>query len=294
MTAAHNLWEAVRLDRRGSQVRRSLDQPMRIDLADVGLTVLWQQSTEEGGRQLLWPLETAHVPLPTDVALSTAVFQDTHPYVSLPISFSLPTPGDRVLCMGCLDADAGDYTFSQGDFEAGRTLERYSPQIHVTEAQVSHVFTHHFAKGFVDGPCFVVDANLPHGMSGGPVLNEEGFVCGVVTAGAAEILGTSSSIVSLLYPLFTATVRLGVQLGPVRIDGIRVLYDLIGDGFVRTDGSETLVSLQPDDGDILVGIQGPPGSSAHVFDNFQSFQEGLPPSTAHGTHYRMKYSDPDA
>ena len=130
-------------------------------------------------------------------------------------------------------------------------------------------------------------------MSGGPVLDNRGFVRGVVTAGAATITGEPSSIVSLLYPAFNTELRFGAQIGPMRIDATRPLFELVGDGFIKTDGSETMVTLQPDSDDLLVGIMSPRAESDHVFDDFPGLQKGLPPTKAAGTHYRLKYHTED-
>lgn len=59
-------------------------------------------------------------------------------------------------------------------------------------------------------PCFEVDADFEPGMSGGPVFNDRGQVCGVISRGG----GFSVSWASVLWPAFGISVdgKTGLQL----------------------------------------------------------------------------------
>lgn len=61
---------------------------------------------------------------------------------------------------------------------------------------------------------FAIDAEVENGQSGGPVFNEEGFVCGVVSAGATGYFGEPASLTSLLYPALAIGIQFGFQQGP--------------------------------------------------------------------------------
>jgi hypothetical protein len=290
-TAMHNCWEALKLDWRGRAARTRYELPKKVDLAEVSLSVLWQRYAEGRSDVMLWPLETAEAPMPTDLALGFATFQSSHPYLPLPISFALPARGDLLYCIGCIDTRGNATSFNESDIKDGAILDKYQPDLHVIDARASTVFTHRFARGFVDGPCFLVDADLPHGMSGGPVIDERGLVRGIVTAGAAEICGASSSIVSLLYPAFLSPVTFGIQLGPLRLNASRPLFELIGRGFITTDGSETAVTMEHGADGWTLGILHPRAERKHVFDDLAGLQRGLGATAHDGVHYRMKYPD---
>lgn len=82
-------------------------------------------------------------------------------------------------------------------------------------------------------PVFRSDYPSPHGMSGGPVVNEEGLVCGVV-ASAFDTSDERISYASLLAP----ALRLAMA---TREDGEgKTLYELCEEGTVSSDGSHRL------------------------------------------------------
>jgi hypothetical protein len=92
-------------------------------------------------------------------------------------------------------------------------------------------------------PCFRTSARFDAGMSGGPVVNSEGDVCGVVCAGSGRSLdGTYLSYASLLWPAMGCTINIAPSKGaPVES---RTLMELISSGFIRADGTETQVSVE--------------------------------------------------
>jgi hypothetical protein len=79
-------------------------------------------------------------------------------------------------------------------------------------------------------PGFRTDALMHPGMSGGPIFDANGFVCGVVSGGDRE-----RNYGAAIWP------ALGAGLERTSRDGVRspcILIDLIADGLVMTDGSE--------------------------------------------------------
>ena len=62
---------------------------------------------------------------------------------------------------------------------------------------VECVFDFFRDKVMLPCPCFEISATFGPGMSGGPVFNEQGEICGIVSSGIA---GTSSSYATTLWP----------------------------------------------------------------------------------------------
>jgi hypothetical protein len=121
------------------------------------------------------------------------------------------------------------------------------------EGKVKVVFVRRFARRYIEGPCAVIDCDVPHGMSGGPAFNQNGNVWGIISAGASQFFGHPATIVSLLYPLLLTRIKISGQFGPVKISAKHRLLDYIATGAVQTDGSEEGLNIQEVDGGCAVG-----------------------------------------
>jgi len=186
----------------------------------------------------VWNLEVIQGASPTDVGYVFPEFQGGFPYLPLPLSFAVPKIGSRVVCVGFDELPAPRGGLSLNDIQSGRInlLQAYEHRFLAVEGRVSRIIT----EG-VGGPCFAIDAEIKHGMCGGPVFSENGYVCGVTGGGAGEALGRSETIVSLFYPVLGANIRFRTRVGSVRVNSNRRLIDLIRQGGVTTDGTEILI-----------------------------------------------------
>jgi Trypsin-like peptidase domain len=72
-----------------------------------------------------------------------------------------------------------------------------------SEGMVLEIFDTHRDRGMYHFPCATVAANFEHGMSGGPVVNEFGFICGVVSGGFNTQEGVTALIWSCLAETLT-------------------------------------------------------------------------------------------
>jgi S1-C subfamily serine protease len=208
-----------------------------------------------------FPVQTVTGPEPTDLVCLTTLFQERIPQLTVPLSFALPEAGSTVRCFG-YPQDAGEKLFPDS--------------LRVVEGVVKAYFPPGFTRGFMRGPCFLVGASVPNGMSGGPVMNEAGAVCGIVSAGAELFLNEAACLVTPLYPSIFLHVAIHAQLASnFRINATRSLIDLCAEGFVTTDGTEDRVHFVEDDEGIEIGpiISMPNG--AHVYNSYDDYSRGV-------------------
>ena len=100
----------------------------------------------------------------------------------------------------------------------------------VAVGHVEKLYSERMDRGMYRFPCFTLalDTEMPHGFSGGPIINERGAVCGVVSGGRVG---------SLIYPALVTQVSLDT--------GSKLLLDLVREGHIPSDGSESVVNFIP-------------------------------------------------
>jgi len=153
---------------------------------------------------------------------------------------------------------------------------------------VKALFLDGFAKKYIEGPCALVECDVPYGMSGGPVFNEAGQVCGIVSAGLSKLLGHNATLVSLLYPFLLTPIKIGAQMGPLKLTGEHPLMSYIASGGILTDGSEVGLNLHKIEGEWAVGPRVHRDDAKHVFANFAAFQQGQCVQAFEGESWHLK------
>jgi len=217
---------------------------------------------------------TVTSPEPCDVACLTTMFQTAIPQLTLPISFALPPAGSKVRAFG----------YPNGDHD-----KLVPDSLQAVEGEVLAHFPPRFDAGFMRGPAFLVSGSVPHGMSGGPVVNESGAACGLVSAGAENLVGRPAFLVSPLYPALMIEVAVHARpASNLRINGSRTFMDLCAEGFISTDGTEDQVHFTPADGGLQIGPIMPVGSRPFVFDSFADFLENRPSTPITGPTFRIR------
>ena len=106
----------------------------------------------------------------------------------------------------------------------------------VSEGEITDVYTQNYTDGYGEGPCFKVSCKLEHGQSGGPVINSDGYVCGINMGPALD--SDDSSLASCLWPCLGGKFRIPSKMYKKHeISEFISLNDLINNNFIETDDS---------------------------------------------------------
>ena len=292
LSAMHNVRETWRHEHRLSHLLTADGLPAAVQLKEAGLSLLYPRLKEDGSpeRLTIWPFETMEGAPPSDLIIGYPKFQTGLPTLVNRLSFDLPPIGATVWSIGY--TDMSPERISVDDVMTGKFsfAHDYKHKFVVVEGTIRRVFTQRFASGFVEGACFAFDSEIEHGQSGGPVMTTEGTIFGVNSASATRFFDAPMSIASLLYPILFHNLRFGAQMGPVRLNTTRPLFDLVGEGQIATDGSETEVAISRDEmiGAFSVSPRIPTECSQFVHDDFRSYQEGRKATVQTKPLYRLR------
>lgn len=309
-TAGHLLVEeSLKRDRRGLRLLHEPWFPKSLELSEYGnhgLYILYSLAGHEQLHVRLLPIQKASGILTVtperrrvaDLAFVAPDFPRELPRRCLPITFRVPRIGSTIRCIGyCKSSDDHENVISLEDLREERIrdwLSYYKHRFCVVEGVVREIFTQGFAPNFVSSACFSIDVETENGLSGGPVFDENGYVCGVVSAGASLYFSqpSSSSLVSLFYPSFMTSINAVHSMAANFQFTISLpLSELVARQSIRTDGSEELVTLVPEGEEWRVGIEIHKDDANSVFDNLEGFQENRTASLATGSHLRMKKAE---
>lgn len=245
ITASHVVEEAVK---HGIQQRRQ-DGGLDYELQLYALYVT-NQKIDEHGQYMGGPLPVLkfwHSP-----ELDIAFCRLGSPYgqggwmPNFPVfrlSPSAPAVGDTICGCGYYKMKGEvDHRAADGKIEV-----HYSQNTAYTPGCVIEVHPVRRDSANLRFPCFRTDARFDAGMSGGPVVNEHGSVCGVIcySLPADESYPEHVSYASLLWPAF------GTAIGVERLgeeSAVTTLYDLAKQGCVEVDSSfnSMQMTMHPD------------------------------------------------
>ena len=132
-------------------------------------------------------------------------------------------------------------------------------------------------------------------MSGGPIYNSSGYVCGLNSAGASNFFDEPMSLGSLLYPLLSQNISFGARIGPVNLNATHSFLSLVNHGTITTDGSEGEIAFTEhvSSDKIVAHPRALTKDAEHIHDDFNAFQAGTGASKLAGEYYVVKKSDPN-
>lgn len=293
ITAEHTIAEAIKREPILEPLRIKGQLPRHADIINSRLCVLHQRSTQTGVDFTLWPIERVSSAPPTDVVFAFPKFTEGLRTIAHRISLSLPEHGARVHSIGYVVDKYPKDGLPLADIKARRFdwIGEYAHRLLVVEGNVQRIFTQRFARGFLDGPCFLFDATIPHGLSGGPVISAgDGVVLGVNSADASNFWAADAALASLLYPLLPIELFVRFESGILTMSATIPLVELIAQGRIGTDGSEQFVGIGPSSGgsSFTVTPRCRADMAEFVHDDFAGYQEGRPSTEATGPYYVLK------
>jgi hypothetical protein len=192
----------------------------------------------------LWPIQKAWCNNSLDIGLCwlQRAMRDDKPilFKQMRLSPGLPTVGDEILGFG--------YHGVSHPIEIGtdgRQTIRYEQRGSFTKGRVLEIHAEQRDSAMLRFPCFRTDARFDPGMSGGPVVNKVGDVCGVICDSLgprADDTSTHDSYASLIWPVLGCEIEVapaeGELVRPVRIE------ELIRSGYIVSDGSESKIQVK--------------------------------------------------
>jgi Trypsin-like peptidase domain len=158
------------------------------------------------------------------------------PLTSLAIRPGLPRLKEKVWTIGY---DRVDVSVEE---ESEDTLHlKCETNANVTFGEIQEIFASGKHTVLAPFPCFEINAAIPGGMSGGPVINEQGVVCGMLSRSPSwEATATCSMLglhMALRFDLLATENQPARQV---------LMYDLVAKGLIASDGSLANVRMVPE------------------------------------------------
>lgn len=233
MTATHVL-RAAHLAGTGKQIQSGVS-----GRADMELYALYVSNEEQGPDKKnltggLWPIDTLWFSEELDIAFCwlRAATNNEEPVVFpvVTLSPSLPTAGQAVMGFGYYDINIHTRKYCVD-------LKKidYAQKTAFTKGNVVGVYPNGRDTGLLSFPVFQTDARFDGGMSGGPIFNENGAVCGVICSSlpATENDQYHVSYGSLIGAAMGSAIEISKE--PEAQPEIVRIYELVEAGYLTVD-----------------------------------------------------------
>jgi hypothetical protein len=238
--------------------------------------------------------DSIHAAPPTDLVIGNFLNDDSTliPALVPTITFAPPRVGEIVRCVGYCDSEVPENGLSVDEIRSGRLdpYKEFSHRLLAIEGRVKNIFINGLSSSFIQGPCFTIDAEVPNGLSGGPIFNSNGAVCGAVYSGASMFFDEPTTVGALFYPIFLLRLSFGTSMAGGRFTlraTERPMAELVATQAIRTDGAEEdQLHFTPEDGGARVGAAFHKDDAAFIFEDFQAFQAGKPMAPLEGQKLR--------
>jgi hypothetical protein len=247
MTASHVITEAMKR----AVLRPNANGEMERHLALFALYLTSETHSDNKDQLIGGLIPISHVAFPKELDIGFCFLRrplrDGEPlrFPVFRLSPGLPKVGEQILGFGYYGMK-GNITNQSSD---GTICVSYSQETAFTRGQIVEIHSPMRDRGMLNFPCFRTDARFEHGMSGGPILNEKGDVCGVICSSLPQLEPDPEYISygSLVWPALGIPVEAAlVEGGPVET---ATIYELVQRGIVLCD--ESIVKVQ-----VIIGDQG--------------------------------------
>lgn len=275
VTAAHCILQA--LAEHGFDTKEfepGHDYDLDLLKTNVKLSVLHWHNDGDRIRASVWSVASMTAFPPTDVAYgSLNIHNQPNPVVIPTLSFALPGCETEVLTLGYPKNNFPPIDLRlvhEGRFD----WSAYRPPLVVTAGRVSATILRGY--NFAKGPCAITTCPTENGMSGGPVINAAGNVCGIVS-GSMILAEGNGSLASLLYPVLCMPIRTvwEPQKG-FRMNVDTPLIDAVPRGWVKSDGTEQLHRVVKENGRWRVDPQVTIDNRRCIFDTRADYHDDRP------------------
>ena len=204
---------------------------------------LWLVQVKPGPEYIIWQAISFWICPYSDLAIiytspynSEAV--ELKPIPCLKMQLAPPSIGERVVGFGFYSSDTSGVFLNDG---GGRHIEIEG----VGAATVGHVKDVHQIKrdsARLTFPCYQVDARFDGGMSGGPVLNDDGELCGVICSSLPPLTDDEEhvSYIATLWPAMAIALNVNIKTGKLDLDYYPLL-NLVDMNVLAAKSSERVV-----------------------------------------------------
>ena len=212
----------------------------QFEIRDYAVRLYQTAPGPNGPKYVIWNVVQAWPAPETDLAvLHLALHGQTDPDVPLqwraPVLRAMPPQiGSAVVGFGYHSSMVNTVPIAGGGYHLD-----LNDQPTATTGEVEEILPNGQPSGRFTFPCFRVCARFDGGMSGGPVLDEAGAVCGIISGSYGNADGTPISYVATIWPILRTVISANRAGNPLR-DVEYPLIDLALDGTIHVVGLEQL------------------------------------------------------